>query len=750
MYFYGDLVQGKELDKVARQRKKKYHEITVSQGERASYIEQGWRLKKELKNRVRLYKDKQCDELLEDEVWLLFKNMGFTEMNQDRNFKIQAGATTKQIDVFAKDENNVFIVECKASVEGARVLGKDIREISDLKKDIADSIRNQYKNRDVRVSFIIATQGMRWTERNQNLAENKKVFDWEEAELQYYGELAKHLGKSTKFQLYSILFRGRKAPDLANIKVPAIYAGRGGAKYYSFVIQPEKLLRVAYVHQRRATPKEILDSYQRMLNRARLDKIGRFISKGGYFPNNIIINFTKKPRFDRKAKEGDIVYGILTFPPYYASAWVIDGQHRLYGYANNEKKMKDTVAVLAFESLDVKEQAKLFVEINREQKAVASNLLWDLYPVIYRDSEEVKQQLQQTISLIVRKLNLDSDSPLCDHIKIPSMPTKGAKITNLTMATICDALAENRLVDRDEDLLYEDDYDSTVDFASERLKAYFSVISHSFLKDWKKGNQGLLRTNIGIRILFIILRSLLRYLKYKGLEGIYKKKDLTEFKEEIKKTLNPVLTKLIGMSDEDRSEIRKQTGKGRVLNNAQRMAWWIKEEFEGFGLELLRNWAPPVPSDESDENIRSLLENTEVSLRAFICKELRSLYGEPWWRQGIPEEIKDYTNARIEDRARREPLQRDALRSLPPDKKMDYTTTPHLRKIIEYSPNWSQFEPTFVKDKGYTLAQFKSFEIVRDTYQHYREKQCDEITKKLGYWGMKWIRRCIGSEKTER
>lgn len=750
-YFYGELIQNEELDKVATQRKKKNREVTIPKSAQASYIEQGWALKKEYKNTVRLYKEKQCDELLEDEAWLLFKNIGFTEINKNRNFKIQAGPIKKQTDIFAKDENNAFIVECKASVESIQISRKDIHEISNLKKDITDSVKKKYGDRSIRVSFVIATRGIRWTKDDRKLAKNNRIFIWKEAELEYYGDLIKHLGNSARFQLYSILFPDKKVYELKNIKIPAICGGRGKTKYYSFIIQPEKLLQVAYIHHRRSTPEELLGSYQRMLKKARLDKIDKFISAGGYFPNNVILNFTKSPKFERKEKVGDIVYGILEFPPYYASAWVIDGQHRLYGYANNEKKSKDTVPVLAFESLDVKEQAKLFVEINKEQKAVSSNLLWDLYSDIYRDSKEEEHQVRRTISLIVKKLNSCSDSPLREHISIPSVPIKGKKITNLTIATLCDGIEENRLIKKEEGLLYERSYSSTVDFSSERFKAYFSVIAESFPEDWNKGDDGILRTNIGIRILFVILRQLLKYLnlKYKRKEKIYRKQNLSEFRDEIAELLKPTLSKLKDMSDEQRSKIRKQTGKGPLVENAKQMVWWIKEEFDGFGLELLRDWAPSVPIEESDEHIGLLLGDTERKLRSFIAKELRKCYGEPWWRQGIPDDIKKYVKEQIEDQMKKEPWQKNVLLSYSSVKKLDYTTTGHLGEIIKYGSNWKHFEKVFVEDREYTLAQFKSFKIIRDTYDHHREQECDEITKKLGYWGMRWIRKCMGLEMRE-
>jgi len=744
-FFYGDLVQNEELNKTARERKREYHELTVSQVERDSYERQGWMLRKQLTNRARLYRKKHPDELLEDEVWLLFYKMGFAEMNKDRNFRIQAGAINKQIDVFAKHENKTFVVECKASTEGVQVSRKDIHEISDLKKDITDSIKKKYSDRHIRVSFVMATRGVQWSEDNENLAKNNQIVVWNKRDLKSYSELIKHLGASAKFQIYSILFKNKKIPNLRNIKVPAILGGRGDAKYYSFIIKPEELLQVAYVHRRETTPNKIVDSYQRMIKKPRLNKIDEFISRGGYFANNIILNFTQKPTFHKFEKEkqiGDIVCGILEFPPYYGSAWIIDGQHRLYGYANNEKRMKDTVPVLAFESLSPKDQANLFVDINREQKAVTPNLLWDLYPVIYADSEEEEHQIKRAISLIARKLNSDSDSPLHDHIKIPSVLPKRKEITNLTMTTVCDAIEENRLIKKDQTLLYKDDYNSTVDFASERLKAYFDVVSKSFPEDWQKGEKGLLRSNIGIRILFIMLRQLVLYLKLGGQEVIYKKRDLSDFKGEVNKLLNPMIVELKNKSDGDRSAIRGQVGKGPLTENARRMVLGISEQYKGFGLELLRGKSPFVPSEETDKGIEQLLEDTETALRGFIVGELKKLYGKQWWQEGIPGDIKDYINQQIENQIKNEPWRTVELHSYPLEKRLEYTATAHLSKVIMLNPNWRQFAETF-KDKERTLARFKSFEDLRNTYRHYREQGCDEITKNWGYWGMKWIRECL-------
>lgn len=745
-YFQGELIRNEELNKTGRQRQKKHHEMTVPKADLDSCLQEGWELKREYKRSVRVWKEKPVDELLEDEVWLLFRGMGFIEMNKDRSFRIQAGGIWKQVDVFARGQDYAFVVECKAStVEGAQIAPKDIREVSDLRRDIVDSIRKAYKDRFLRVRFIMATRGIRWTPEKEQLARRKGIVVWKE--LQYYNQLVKQLGTAAKFQMYSILFPKEKIPE--PIEVPAIRGGKGKAKYYCFVIQPERLLQIAYVHHRRSTPEDLAGSYQRMLRKSRLRKISSFITGGGYFPNNIILNFTEKPTFRPFPKEkqaGDVLFGILELPRQYASAWIIDGQHRLYGYADNERRATATVPVLAFDSLDVREQAKLFVEVNKEQKAVSSNLLWDLYPDIYHDSEDEEHQLLRTISSTVKKLNSDSDSPLHDHISIPSAPSKGRNITNLTMATVCDALKESNLIKAEEGLLYDTDYHSTVEFAAERLNAYFDVTAGAFPEDWEKGDEGLLRTNIGIRILTIVFKQLLKDLQHLGQTQVYRRKDLARFKEETQKYLSPLIAKLKGMPDEQRSDIRKASAKGLVMNNAQQWTWWINQEFEGFGLEILLGWTQqPEPTGQTDEDIERLLEDSERQLRVLIPKRLKETYGQKWFGH-IGKDIRKYIGKRLGEQIDREQWRKALLLSLPQEKRMRFTTPGQLKDIID--ANWEAFEEVFI-DQPYALAQLKSFVTLRNVYAHHEEDECDVVTKNLGYWATRWIRRCMGLNQVE-
>lgn len=51
--------------------------------------------------------------------------------------------------------------------------------------------------------------------------------------------------------------------------------------------------------------------------------------------------------------EDKLRFGWLHLPSTYKSAWIIDGQHRLYGFSDlDDKYLDSTLFVIAFERLD--------------------------------------------------------------------------------------------------------------------------------------------------------------------------------------------------------------------------------------------------------------------------------------------------------------------------------------------------------------------------------------------------------------
>ncbi|MBL0020663.1 MAG: DGQHR domain-containing protein [Bacteroidetes bacterium] len=117
-----------------------------------------------------------------------------------------------------------------------------------------------------------------------------RAIHFPEETVNYYQELYKEIGFAAKYQLLGGLFAGQEIPDL-EIDIPAIKGKMGGHTYFSFSIEPEKLLKIGYVLHRNKAHADMMPAYQRLIKRKRLQEIHRFIDEEkGYFPNSIIIN----------------------------------------------------------------------------------------------------------------------------------------------------------------------------------------------------------------------------------------------------------------------------------------------------------------------------------------------------------------------------------------------------------------------------------------------------------------------------
>ncbi len=103
-------------------------------------------------------------------------------------------------------------------------------------------------------------------------------------------------------------------------------------------------------------------------------------------------------------------------PSEYKAAWVIDGQHRLYAYANVDESKTAELSVVAFENLNESEQARLFVDINAKQKSVKQNLLVELYAELNWNSDDPDDRVMAIIAKAILSLDADSRSPFFSKI----------------------------------------------------------------------------------------------------------------------------------------------------------------------------------------------------------------------------------------------------------------------------------------------------------------------------------------------
>lgn len=310
----------------------------ISQSDLAIAQEDGWVLHKALKTATKVQRERNIDERLENKWWVLLYRMGYLELNQGRQFKIilkrrEGVVGKKQIDVFARDDETVIVTECKASDRlRPRSLQKDIEEFGSIKGDISAAIKKYYGAEfKPKILWFFVTENIIWSDADIDRAKANRILRVTENKLPYYTQLAEHLGRAARFQFLAEFLKDQSIPELENIKIPASRGKLGGEYFYTFVTTARHLLKISFVNHRTLADPEGYPTYQRLIQKSRLKEIGNFISAGGYFPTNLLVNFNKAPRFDILQKDlaSDTHHGHMYLPSRYKSAWIIDGQHRL-------------------------------------------------------------------------------------------------------------------------------------------------------------------------------------------------------------------------------------------------------------------------------------------------------------------------------------------------------------------------------------------------------------------------------------
>lgn len=330
-----------ELSKLKREaavRRKHYQVMSVANSAVQDYLDEGWEIDRELKVKTRIRKPWAHDQRLENCVWHFFYMLGYPEISSGRNFKVtirRKGAEPfkKQIDVLAKDDETVIVTECKSSARiFRRSLQKDIEEFASLKGPISSAIKKHYgREFKPKIIWLFVTNNIAWSNTDKQRVAGANIKIVTEKELRYYLQIADHLRSAARFQFLAEFLSNQKIPEMENVRVPAVKGKLGGKTFYSFVSTPKQMLKIAFVNHRSLNDPAGAPAYQRLVSRTRLRQISRFIYDGGFFPTNILVNFSSKCRFEQLAKDDDtkVVFGHLYLPSRYRTAWIIDGQHRL-------------------------------------------------------------------------------------------------------------------------------------------------------------------------------------------------------------------------------------------------------------------------------------------------------------------------------------------------------------------------------------------------------------------------------------
>ena len=693
------IVSNEELKDISVVRLKEFIEKTINNTELDNYINNGWILKKQNRTKSTIYKNKKVGDAFEDEVWGIFYKMGFKYMNKNNTFSVlysPENNLSKQIDIVAIDNEVCLLIECKESNEYGtrRSLQMDINEIPSFRDKVFNVIRSKYPN--VKCKYIFATKNITVGQQDKNRMKENQVIHFDYSTILYYKALVDHLSNAAKYQLLGQIFSKQKISNL-DVKIPAIKGKMGKFTYYSFVMQPEQLLKIAYVlHRTNANNDydDLLPSYQRLIKKERLQSVREFINGGNFFPNSLVISIDTTREdltFDQAPSHFNqnrlMKMGILHLPQIYQSAYIIDGQHRLYGYSGSDHVEDNSIPVVAFINLKKSEQLKLFMEINLNQKPVPKALRNILEIDVYYDSDNPKLSQGALLGKLAKHLGEDSLSALKGRIVIgEDATTKRCCITieNIKLAlektNFFNKLKKNgQLQPNGEGLFDKSNNDETFNIVYPLLRNFFNAIRNEFLEEWNKEDSFYVKNNI-IGGLIRVFNDIIT-INYEKDESIIESIDILWRK--CQEFMAVLLRSLDSLTPEERSEIIKGKGAAAPTETYRKIQMKMFELDSEFSNEDIENYYVEHYKNYNDDAKPQIIKIREVLIR-----EIKNKFTESnWMRLHLSEQHENDLSNRVH--ARNNANERNGISERTNEwNEMNFDD---IKKIIDHSSNWTNY-----------------------------------------------------------
>lgn len=703
-----------DLLALARAKARNYEQRTINPKLLDEIKSEGWSEDKKNKSSIRVTRPKPIDRLLEDRVWTLLHRMRFAQLSGQGGASLVVCPSDEkspetQIDVAALDEEIALCIECKASENPSRRSGfsEELAKIAMLRQSFSQAVAKQFPREHKRhVVLVMFLSNAILSDNDRTRAREANVILFDARDLDYYEHLITHLGSAAKYQFFADMMPGKEVPGL-RIRMPAIRFKMGGSTCYGFTVSPDYLLKICYVSHRSKGKASDIDAYQRMVSRSRLTKIKRHISDKGFFPTSIVVNLeTKKIRFDQVKQEADGdedcgVLGWLEIRPAYKTAWIIDGQHRLFAYSGHERAAKSKLAVMAFTGLPPSQQARLFIEINSKQKKVSQILLQTLVAELNWDADDPQVRLGAIISKAIQELNADQESVFHQRIQTSDDPRDTKQC--ITITSLHGAMEKAQLhiakMKHGEVVeygpLWAGENFATLKRTRFLLNGWFRLVRESAPDWWDKGADlgGGLAMNDGVATCIKVLQSVFEHLENRGKKLVHLDND--DLLEVIRRFGTQLGAYFAALSEEQRKHFRELRGIQGITARYRRCQKSIRDhipEFSPSGLEEFLE----LEKAQTNQQAREIIERIERTLQKVVLDELRQNFGgdeNQWWIQGVPKTVRvEVANRLEEDNGKR-------------GGRENYFDLIHYRKII--ADNWELFQAWLAygkkgvgKDKG--------------------------------------------------
>lgn len=446
---------------------------------------------------------------LNKRVWMLFERAGFETKPSSNN-------PAEEVVTLAHDKGRTLDLSASVRKLDVKIIGENTTA-SELKEsfttyvhDIQELMKAAKANGGL---FVLTSAHV--SEQDRRYAEENGIRVWGEEELRYYEALVDALGEYAKYEIiHSFGIRTAEETSIHNVLAlrfhqPYPYSD---AELLMFTITPEKLLKTCVIYRKAQGSG---DAYQRMVRKARLRSVKKFVTKeNALLPPNIIVYLGDKVTWEplkipetsesgkaiTLARQKDYELVVLSIPLEYASIELIDGQHRLYGFVGAEPATRDSfnLSVLGMKSLSFAIRRDTFVAINDNSRRVDPNLVAYLK---YTDDEAECQKDNELMAIKV-VVELNKTTPFKNMIRLLDIGDQRITLKGFSGYDLRGLLGRRGLLRKH----YPNE---SIQYVT-TLRLYFSMLKSLFNTQWQHPEKYIIFTNRGISAFLKLLKSILK------------------------------------------------------------------------------------------------------------------------------------------------------------------------------------------------------------------------------------------------
>ncbi|MBX7141941.1 MAG: DGQHR domain-containing protein [Chitinophagales bacterium] len=453
---------------------------------------------------------------LNERVWQLFEKAGF------KTTPNSGDPVTEHVIKLSHGKERTPDLLAEITDLGVRLIGENT-----ISKSLSEPF-SQYVDDLLHLMSIDHSNGGLLVYPNVNLeesdfeyAKHKGIRVWQLNDLEYYETLVDTIGQYARYEMINSF--GIETQDqtvIHNIPALRIHQPFDDSSFdlFLFSVNPLFLLKTCVVYRKAQGNK---DAYQRMVSKQRLKQIKKFVTKSdSLLPPNIILHLTDSVRFDalelpkQNSDKSKISWSyhnstlvILQIPNSYASLEILDGQHRLFGFADTEEATKKdfNLVVCGIKGLSQKKRKETFIAINDNARRMDANLVTFLKYV--EDEDECKKDNELMAIKVVVLLNKTHQSPFKSKIKILDVGDQTITLKGFSGYDLKGLLGKSGLLRK----YYKND---SMEYYH-AFKMYFGMLKSTFKTEFDDPGTYVIFTNKGVSAFLKLLKSILKYEKKK-------------------------------------------------------------------------------------------------------------------------------------------------------------------------------------------------------------------------------------------